>query len=252
MNTKFLSEKALSVIHQYLNFQGISIPYFNNRHSGAKMKLRAQAGKGSPRDIFDEMESLAIREKIDLKSLNANNLKKFLVDHDIGIDCSGLVYYILNAESEARGTGTLDRHLCFPFCKGIFGKAVCKMRPVENAGVSTLAHEKNSREINIKDAQPGDIITMIGETTGEKRTGNIRNHILIIHQIEYQNFIPTIFHYTHSIAWPEDGEYEHGVRQEKIEIMDIDKSISQQKWSESRTFNKAVNSITTLRRLLFL
>ncbi len=243
MNTKLLSEKALSVIHQYLNFQGISIPYFNNRRSGAKMKLRAQAGKGSPKDIFDEMESVAMHEKIDLKSLDSISLKKFLVDHDIGIDCSGLAYYILNAESEARVKGTLDRHLSFPFCKGIFGKAVCKMRPVENAGVSTFAHEKNSREINLKEVQPGDIITFID---------NSRNHIVIIHQVEYQNFIPTILHYTHSIAWPEDGEYEHGVRQEQIEITDINKPVAEQKWSDTRSFNKAGNSITTLRRLLFL
>lgn len=246
MNTKLLSDKAMSVIDQYLNFGNsvsISIPYFNNRHSGAKMKLRAQAGKGSPKDIFDEMESVAVHEKIDLKSLDSSSLKKLLVDHDIGIDCSGLAYYILNAESEARGKGTLDRHLSFPLCKGIFGKAVCKMRPVENAGVSTFAHEKNSREINLKEAQPGDIITFIDDS---------RNHIVIIHQVEYQNFIPTILHYTHSIAWPEDGEYGHGVRQEQIEITDINKPIAEQKWSDIRSFNKAGNSITTLRRLLFL
>lgn len=247
MNTKLLSDKALSIIDQYANFRfgttSCSIPYFNNRHFGTRMKFRVHTGKGSPKDIFDEIRDISVKEKINLHSTDSTGLKKFLVDHDIGIDCSGLAYYILNAECEARGLGTLDRHLSFPLCKGILGKAICKMRPVENAGVTTFAHEKNSREIQIKEAQPGDIITMIGDD---------RNHIMIIHQIEYQNFLPIVLHYTHSMAWPEDGEYGHGIKRGEIEVMDINGKIPEQKWSEQYTQEKAVNYSTTLRRLHFL
>ncbi|MDP3962854.1 MAG: hypothetical protein Q8Q03_03245 [bacterium] len=246
MNTKLLSEKALSVIDQYLNFRVgsavLSIPYFNNRHSQARMKLRVQVGKGSPKDILDELHDIAVAEKINLNSLDSSGLKKFLVDHNIGIDCSGLAYYILNAESESRGKGTLDRHLSFAVCHGILGKMMCKMRPAENAGVTTFAHEKNSHEMSIKDALPGDIITMVGD----------HNHILIIHQIEYQNFVPTALHYTHSMAWPEDGEYGHGIKQGIIKITAIDKKISEQKWNEGYTFERAGKSLTTLRRMAFL
>ena len=42
---------------------------------------------------FLETESV----KIDLKKIGDENLKKFLVDHKLGIECSGLVYHILNA-----------------------------------------------------------------------------------------------------------------------------------------------------------
>ena len=255
MNTKLLSDKALSVIDQYINFKigsaVCSIPYYNSRLNNSLTKLRVQNGKGSPRDIFDEIESIVTSERIDSRFIDSNNLKKLLVDKNIGVDCSGLVYYILNAENESREKGTIDRHLSFPLCKGIIGKLRCKIRPIENTDVAVFSHNKNSRKVPTKEVLVGDIITMINREEW--------NHILVIHQIEYQNFIPTIIHYTHSMAWPTDGQYEHGVRQGTIEILDPNKDLVEQKWiekektgNENYTFSRALKAQTEIRRLLWM
>lgn len=283
MNSKILSEKALTVIDQYTHFKiqnaVTSIPYYNNNHKKIRAALRALVGKGSPKDIFDETEISLIKDGVRSANIGAvqngsfvpaeltsDVLRKFLVDQNIGIDCSGFAYYVLNAESIARKKGTLDRHLHFPLSKGIIQKIRCKLRPIENTNVRTLAHDKNSRIIALDTIEPGDMITMInnmgGTATEPEKTeknnevGEARNHILVINQIEYQNFIPITIHYTHSMAWPTDGEYGHGVRTGDITILDIKKPLTEQLWSElgktgseNYTLARALNSRTEARRL---
>jgi len=250
MNTKTLSQKALDIIDQYKNFKignaVCSIPYFNNRYKGLRGALRVEAGKGSPKDIYEEIEQISFKEKININSFNSENLKKFLVDNNIGIDCSAFAYYILNEIK-----GPIDKYLSFPYCQGIIGKIKCKIRPIENTDARTFAHNKNSKIIPIKDVQVGDIITLIGE-----ENNNERDHILIIYQIEYQNFLPSIIHYVHAVAWPTDGEYGHGIHEGKIEILNNEKPISEQRWIENNlindenyTYNRAKKSRTELRRL---
>ena len=113
MNTKFLSDKALEIIDQYTNFrihdsETCNIPYFNNNHKVIRAGLRATIGKGSPGDIFEEVEiELAKNGELhgelhsDLphgaikngtfvpNAITSESLKHFLVDRNIGIDCSG-------------------------------------------------------------------------------------------------------------------------------------------------------------------
>ena len=281
MNTKTITDKALSVIDQYLHFSiahaVTSIPYYNNRHSGARASLRALHGKGSPHDIFEESEIIFAKNKIDATTLTGEELKHALVEHNIGIDCSGFAYYVLNAESQARGKGSLDMHLHFVYSKGIIGRIRSAIRPAENTDVLTLAHDKNSKAISMLEAQPGDIITMVdmgvdmsksasadtgtgtGTSTAEV-TKKISNHILVIHQIIYQNFIPIALHYSHSIAWPTDGEFGHGVRQGVIEITDPKQPLTKQRWIENGTTEstdnftlaRALSTRTEVRRMLSL
>src|SRR3989344_2168135 len=240
MNTKLLNEKALSVIDQYIHFgigqNVINIPYYNNKRIGLHGGLPVQVGKGSPKDIYDEIQNISILEKINVKNLDSVTLKKYLVDHNIGIDCFGLAYYILNAECIGRGKSTLDKYISFTDSGGIFGRIKAKMMPEKNISDSVLANDKNSKIVSLKEILPGDIITMIGEVNKNTRDPQ-RNHVLIIHQVEYQNFIPTTLHYTHAISWPTDGEYDHGVRQGTIEIIDAEKILIEQKWIEKEKIN---------------
>ena len=247
MTSKSLPEKNLLVINKYLSFfigsSVCSIPYYNNRHQKARAKLRAQIGKGSPKDIFDEVESLSLAEKVNVNSVDSATLKKFLVDHNIGIDCSGFVYHVLEPKS-----------LVFPFSKGFIGSLRAKFRPAENAGVTTFVDNQNSREISIKNIESGDIITMVGNTENGER-----DHILLIHQVDYNDALPTKIHYTHAVAWPSDGEYGHGVRQGIIQIIDSEKPLTEQLWIEAEktgeenyTHTRALKSVTQIRRLNWL
>lgn len=261
MNTKVLSQKTLDLIEQYKNFKignaVCSIPYYNNKSFGGRAKLKVEIGKGSPKEIYDEVIARALLEKVDAKNLMSTDLKKFLVDHAIGIDCSGFAYYILNEESESRGKGNIDRHISFPMASGILGKLRCKLRPIENTDVATLAHDENSELITLPKIEVADMITMIGKDSQVNKDD--RDHILIVSQIDYQNYVPVTIHYIHSIAWPSDGIYESGVREGKIEILDPNKSLLEQKWTEAGktgnenyTFSGATKSSTQIRRLKHL
>ena len=255
MNTKTLVNRSLSVIDEYIHFKVgtavCSVPYFNNKTVKARAALRVYSGKGSPRDIFDEVQTLAVQTHSSIDLITDESLKKLLVDSGIGIDCSALAYYVLNAESEARGSGALDKKLSFADQGGFFSKLRSALRPVENCSVVTFCHDKNSHPINLADAACGDMITM-RDDIGEAE----RNHILVIHQIEYQNFVPTKIHYSHAMAYPEDGIYGSGTRQGTIEIADKNAPLTSALWSENgspegaaHVFNRANKSKTELRRL---
>jgi hypothetical protein len=258
MNTKTLSNHALSVIDQYLHFKvgsaECSVPYFNNKTIRARAALRSNIGKGSPKEIYEEIMGLMVKDHVDPNNTTDDLLKKTLTDNNIGIDCSAFAYYVLNTELNELKKGNLDKHLHFINCHGLIGKIRCALRPIENCDVSTLANEKNSKEISVKEVQPGDMITMIGGPDSSDR-----DHVLVIHQIEYQNFVPTKIHYAHAIAYPEDGIYGTGIKQGVIEILDPIKPITEQIWIENdktgdknRIFLRAQKSQTTLRRLNIL
>lgn len=255
MNAKRLSNRALDVIDQYMHFKAggaiCSVPYFNNKTARARAALRTFIGKGSPKDIFDETQSVMIRKHIPAGTLAGESLKRLLVDNGLGIDCSALAYYVLNAENEEHGNGKLDRHLRFVNCAGLMGKIRCSLRPVENCDVSTLAHDKNSRIVALNAVSPGDFISMLGGPDNSDR-----DHILIVHQAEYQNFAAVKIRYSHAVAYPDDGLYGSGVKQGEIEIVEPAKGLLDQIWKESgstenaaRILDRARSSKTELRRL---
>jgi len=258
MNTKTLSPRALSVIDQYLHFKVgaavCSVPYMNNKTLKARGALPAYMGKGSPKEIAEEASGFLLKNHIRIDSLADESLKKLLVDRGLGIDCSALAYYILNAESEETTKGSLDKHLHFVQSHGLVGKFMSRIRPANNTGVLTLADEKNSAPVPTGKAQPGDMVIMLGDPDDKER-----NHILVIHQVDYQNFMPTKLFYSHAVAYPEDGEYGTGIKQGSIEIMDPAKGLLDQKWSENgkegsanNIFVRAQKSKTELRRLKWL
>ena len=255
MNTKILPEKALSVIDQYMNFSfgraTCSVPYFNNKTVGARMALRVNIGKGSPKEIYEEVQALIVKNHIDSGILDNDSLKRLMADNNIGVDCSAFTYYVLDAISRDSLHGGIDRHLSFVNCGGIFGKFKCSIRPVENCDVATFTHDKNSHPINISDARCGDFISMVNDGDDSER-----DHIIIIHQIEYQNFIPIKIHYSHAIKYLEDGLYGSGIRQGTITIVNQGAPLTEAIWEEdgknkdtNLLFLRAKKSQTSLRRL---
>lgn len=246
MNTKHISDSAFAVIEQYKN-----VPYFNNKSRGRRAGLAVEVGKGSPKEIHEELKDLGRIQKMDTSMFDDVTTKRFLVENDIGIDCSGFAYYVLNEESQSRGKGSLDRHISPVGSGGIIAYFSAKLSPVKNISVITFADEKNSKAIMIKEVKVGDIITMVS-VGGEM----VSNHILIINQVEYQNFLPTVLHYVHAMAWPTDGEYGHGIHTGEIDIVDLNKPLIDQRWIElenegegNYTFMKAKKTQTELRRL---
>jgi hypothetical protein len=255
MNT--LSPAALKIITNYLALPfaagAVQCPYYNNDRLKVRGGLRALVGKGSPQDILDEAMIISLHDKIDIKTLEPDAIKKFLVDHRIGVDCSALVYYTLDAEFKARHKYELAHYLYFPQAKNFIRKILVKLRPAENTGVNVLADEHNSVVVALKDAQPGDYITMQNPSV----TPDIA-HVVLIHKIDYENGAPKTLYYTHSIPWQSDGRYGHGVRQGSITIKALTGPLTTQEWVENgktgadnETYTKRVcgASSLALRRL---
>jgi len=258
MNTKTLSTRASSVIDQYNHFgimnAACSVPYYNNKTLRVRGALRTYAGKGSPQDIHEEIESLIRKNHLSAEQVSDEALKKILTDQNIGIDCSGFAYYVLNAESVESGKGSLDKHLSFVNCTGIISRIRCSLRPIENCDVNTLANDRNSRAVPISDIHPGDMITMQGDENERER-----DHVLIIHQVDYQNFVPVKLFYSHAVAYPEDGVYGSGIKQGTIEIVNANKLLTEAIWTESgkqganaNIFIRAQKSNTEIRRLKWM
>lgn len=233
MQSKSLSQPALKMIQDYLHLsfahKNVRTPYFNNRRSQVRGALRVLIGKGTPQDIVDEARIFSMKEKIDLEKLSDEELTQYLINHNLGVDCSGFVYHILDAQLHATHRKSLKQILHFPHAKNFIRKMLVKMRPVENCGVSTFAHEKNSSPVELKNILPGDFITIMH--AGPKKD---YNHVILVREVTYEENKPKLIHYSHSFQYPNDGQYNHGIKQETIEVVDVGKNILEQKWSESQ------------------
>ncbi len=243
-----LTAEAKKVLADYLhlpNFNAtVNCPYFNNRHMRLRGALRVLVGKGGAEEISEEAQLIALREKIDLGTLDSGDLKKFLANHHLGTDCSGFAYHLLEAESLGKKLGPLKKHLKRPFIKSPLRKLLAWLRPIENTGVGTLVHEKNSHEIKNEDVRAGDLIIML--KTGPKHD---YNHVLIVTRIEREADTPTTINYAHSFQWSKDGQYDHGVRLGRITITDTKKPLLEAVWEEknetgnnNETFTHAKNA----------
>lgn len=233
MITRTLSEQALKTINSYFHLpipgHDVSCPYYNNRYSNVRAGLRVMIGKGNISDIADEATLLALREKVDLSKLSNDDLRIFLIENGIGVDCSGYVYHILDEEVRTRGKGRMKKNIKFPFVRTPWRKILTWLRPAEHAGVRTLAAKENSVRVPLAKILPGDMIVMIN--TGPKHD---RNHVLLVTKVDFdETNLPTTVYYTHSFHWRTDGRYGHGVKDGKIAITDRDKSVLDQIWEEN-------------------
>jgi len=154
--------------------------------------------------------------------LPAEKIKEFLVNNNLGVDCSGFVYHILDALTQDKKNKKLKQIIHFPLAKSVVRKMIAKLRPAENCGVTTLAHEINSKKINLKEVEANDFIIFLG--SGPKQD---YNHIMFVESVTNKTI-----NYIHAYKWPSDGQYNHGVRRGKIEIIDDNKNILEQKWLE--------------------
>ena len=253
-NDLSLSQDAQAAVDSYLNLKIgnniISVPYFNNARIKTRGGLKVYTGKGDIKEIEEEISILEKKQKIDLSAMNKEDAKKFLVDNNIGIDCSGFAYYVLDAESRSRTNLSLRAVIKFPEIKSFLRKIIAKLRVTQNVNVLTFCQNANSRPVSLKDARPGDFIAILN--SGPK---NDRNHIIIITDIS--GTAHKKIHYVHSFAWSADGKYNHGVRKGEIEIINENAGLLAQKWTEqglsgeeNETFTRARQAeVLELRRL---
>lgn len=251
INNEKIEGKARVVIDAYLALPfgaKPNCPYFNNRRRKIRGSLRVVKGKGTPEEIAEECEIDAKLARIKIVDLSADKLKEFLIENDLGIDCSGFAYHVLNAFCQERTNKNLQSFVK-PLRHGFFGGIIGRLRPAENIGVTAFL--QSSKTIKIGGILPGDVIIFQG--TGKEK---IYNHILVITAV-HKTDDDTLISYAHSYDWPSDGKLEHGVREGQIIVHGEDLlggtwKEKNQTGIENYTFESAKNAQEVrVRRLAF-
>lgn len=263
-----LSTKAQKIFDDYFNLpfgdiKGVRCPYFNNARLKQRAQLRVLIGKGTPVEIVEEAKIISIQYHAGLfdkaghcclhnehtgKEVNAEEIRKFLIDHNLGVECSGFVTQILRAHFQETKQFDLARKFFVVSPRHIFRWLIAVLRPIENISVRRYADDHNTQKINWTEAQAGDVLIML-----ETGPNNKRNHILLI----IDKTADTI-HYAHARAWSSEGQYGHGVAKGVIKITDKKASLLAQTWEElgfvnekNETWQEAKNAkVSELRRII--
>lgn len=203
-----LQEMYYKYTHLKIGGKEVVCPYWmNNLEKGIYGPL---GGKGTPGQIEEITRIEAEKEGIDLNKMTNEEIIIFMNLKKIGIDCSGFVFWMLNAlDLEKGGNGIGDD---IPGSKG----KVVEYR----ASVSMLTSENSIFSIEeINKIKCGDMIRL--------RRGK---HIMIITSIYKDGENIKKIEYAHSSS----DKYTKisGVHKNNIEIIDINKNLKDQNWLE--------------------
>jgi len=263
-----LSANAEKILNEYFNLpfsgvEGVRCPYFNNARLRQRAQLRVLVGKGTPKEIVEEAQIISLQyhagifDKTGNCCLHGDNhgrqvvpeeIRKFLIDHNLGIECSGLVTHILRAHFLETKKIDIAKKFFKISSKYFLRFLITKLRPIENISVRTYADDRNTVVVNDwTTAQPGDVVVMLGI-----KIDNNRNHILLITENKDKKIS-----YVHARAWSSEGKYGHGVARGIINITNPQKGILEQEWIElekigdsNETWREAVSANTvTVRRV---
>ena len=247
--TKQLSPSAQKIIRGYLglpfaNVTGVCCPYFNNAKLGQRGQLKVLIGKGSPEEIVEEAKIISIQyckglfDKNGLCDIHSDHpapheqaecVRQFLVDSNLGVDCSGFVTNVLRAHFIETKKVDLAKKLFIAPTKNLLRRIIARLRPVEQINVDVLANDKNAMIINdLRMIQPADLIIML--KTGPNKN---HNHVLLITETDGE-----IIKYAHARAWSSEGKYGHGVSEGVITITNQNQGLLAQTWEEKNNVNE--------------
>lgn len=237
-----LSPQAQKILYDYFNlpFSGIDAvrcPYFNNARLKQRAQLRVLTGKGKPEEIVEEAKIISLQYHAGLfdkgghcclhnehtgEKVSPEQIRKFLIDHNLGIECSGFVTQILRAHFKETKNIDIAHKFFIVSPKRFLRWLISKIRPIENIGVRIWANDLNTTIINWQEAKAGDVITAIDVSVPNKH-----NHILLV--VENNS---GVIKYVHARAWSSEGKYGHGVAEGVIRITHPAGGLLDQEWEE--------------------
>lgn len=218
---------ALEIIDEYLKLhlggKEVQCPYYMNTVK-ERAGLRALIGKGEPTEIEKEVMVWAKLKDFDLYKSSPMQIREFMIKHNIGIDCSGFIVHVLNFWLKTEGKYALDRYLIYKK-NGIIDRIRRMIRPVENISANTLTNIDNCQNIDdLNQIQPGDLIRSKGKQKNS-------HHVMLITKVVKQEGQVIEFEFAHSSKTMDST---NGVKLEKIKILNINKSLSQQAWPKAK------------------
>ena len=195
-------KEALLLLDRYMNLR-IGDKHLRTAYWRDRRKLQGfLGGKGRP----DELENAIVMEvnkrELDLTTMTEHELRAFMKQAKIGMDCSGLVYQLLSA---------FDRSFRERVVPTPGGKPDNDKRFRTNA--DSLTNEQNTTPVDkLSDIRFGDLIRMDGG-----------RHVLMVVQVS-----DDMIRYTHS----SDMTKTTGVHIGRIMIEDREVGLEKQHWME--------------------
>ncbi|MCL5090552.1 MAG: hypothetical protein M1514_00935 [Patescibacteria group bacterium] len=207
------SEALQKIFYQYthlpLGQKEIICPYWRDRLSLAL--VGPYGGKGRPEQIVEATSNEAEKAGVDLNKMSAEEILAFMQRKKIGIDCSGLAFWLLDVlDKERDGNGITDD---IPGAKGKF---------LTRASVEMLTSDEVSREVILKEIKPGDMIKV-----DEGR------HILIVMKVMRDMGKVGEIEYAHSSQRTKIK----GVHLGKIKVVNSSATLAEQQWEEEYKFD---------------
>lgn len=206
----------MAVIDNYLNIRisswRVRCPYFINVKRRRFLRP-VWVGKGSP----DEIERAANEIS------NLYEVEDFIKLSGLGVDCSGLVSNVLNIHFKHCLGKSLFNMIRQP---SLIRKFIFLLRPRTNISADILTGKVNSREVNVSDIIPGDMLRFGPE------------HVGLIHWVDRSGRRLKKVGYIESHTKPK-----FGVQEGEIEILDQRLPLGYQKWSSKESkgrFQKVV------------
>jgi hypothetical protein len=197
----------------------INLPY---------QKDRRKYGKFNPSKLTHDTKEVAKEQNVNLEELSVEEIRQFMIKNQLGIDCSGFVYWIADYLLNQLGKGSMEQ-IGFP--------------RASSTNVELLTTDQFTIPVyKIEDIKPGDFIKF------NKGGGGVP-HILIILEKNPQQII-----YAHSSGVSEIP----GVHQGTIKITNDQTTLDQQEWPEKLndgrllkdSFNPTADGVRRLKALV--
>lgn len=204
--SRVLEKLYYEYTHLNLGGKKIHCPYWSNQPP--TLSYGPYKGKGTPTQIVKATIKLAQKHNLDLNRLSSSDIKKFMENCQIGVDCSGFVYHMLDVLAKERGKKGI-----FNFVEGIKGRGVRKVNAF------CLTNDKNSQEIKtVREIQIGDMI----RTYGGK-------HVMVVLRIKRDSGgEPKEVVYAHSSK----TSSQTGVHLSSFKVKKLDGGLEEQEWLE--------------------
>ncbi len=200
---KSLKEACRPFLNLSLGKHLLPIPYWSNKLKDGKILVEgAFGGKGTPEQIQKATARAVKKEKLDLEKLTKKEILYLMKRNKIGLDCSGLVYQLLDFITKKEKKLSLDKTLI-----GFGGK-----KGIRRVGVRQLTDPQNSISVSLDQLKPGDFIIIDQE-----------KHILLVLNIKGNKIT-----YIHSSQKTKTS----GVHTGTLTITNPNRGLSSQKWSD--------------------
>lgn len=148
-----IPESAKNVIEHYKSLRisperVVRCPYYRNPRSGeGRWGLNAFSGKGSPKEIEEELRIIEKLEGRKFADLSSEEVRDVMRKRHLGVECSGFLAHVLDAWVKDTRGKRIYQVLAFPYVP-FWKKVVVLLRPFTHIDITTLTDPRNAEEFS--------------------------------------------------------------------------------------------------------